>query len=109
MFTNIHAMTSFAFQTYSVNKQVPDAASSATAMFTGVKVNQRIIGLDINHNINDTSYCENANSESRLESLATWAQDAGKSTGMMHLKLMFRILKSFKVRYNIKLYLNTSI
>nr|AEV66507.1 alkaline phosphatase 3 [Aphis glycines] len=70
-------------KTYSVNKQVPDAASSATAMFTGVKVNQRIIGLDINHNINDTSYCENANSESRLESLATWAQDAGKSTGFV--------------------------
>lgn len=70
-------------KTYSVNKQVPDAASSATAMFTGVKVNQRIIGLDINHNINDTSYCENASSESRLESLATWAQDAGKSTGFV--------------------------
>ncbi|XP_025199754.1 alkaline phosphatase-like isoform X2 [Melanaphis sacchari] len=71
-------------KTYSVNKQVPDAASSATAMFTGVKVNQKIIGLDANHHINDTSYCDNANSQSiGLDSLATWAQDAGKSTGFV--------------------------
>jgi len=81
---NIRSASSFAFQTYSVNKQVPDAASSATAMFTGVKVNQRIIGLDANYHINDTTHCSNVNSQKNgLTSLATWAQDAGKSTGTM--------------------------
>lgn len=71
-------------KTYSVNKQVPDAASSATAMFTGVKVNQRTIGLDANYHINDTTHCGNGDSQKiGLESLATWAQDAGKSTGFV--------------------------
>ncbi|KAL5233293.1 hypothetical protein ACI65C_000703 [Semiaphis heraclei] len=71
-------------KTYSVNKQVPDAASSATAMFTGVKVNQRTIGLDANYHINDTTHCINANFQKiGLTSLATWAQEAGKSTGFV--------------------------
>lgn len=71
-------------KTYSVNKQVPDAASSATAMFTGVKVNQKTIGLDANYQINDTTHCKNAGSKRiGLTSLATWAQDAGKSTGFV--------------------------
>lgn len=69
-------------QTYSVNKQVPDAASSATAMFTGVKVNQKTIGLDANYNFNDTTHCNKINSKKiGLESLASWAQTAGKNTG----------------------------
>lgn len=75
---------SFAFvlQTYSVNKQVPDAASSATAMFTGVKVNQKTIGLDANYNHNDATHCRSDNPRRiGLESLATWAQAAGKNTG----------------------------
>lgn len=68
------------FQTYSVNKQVPDAASSATAMFTGVKVNQRTLGLDSNHNFNNPEYCD-SEKNGYLDSLATWAQSAGKNTG----------------------------
>lgn len=63
-----------------MNKQVPDAASATTAMFTGVKVNQRVIGLDANHHLNDTAYC-NEPTKIGLETLATWAQQAGKHTG----------------------------
>ncbi|KAL4090774.1 hypothetical protein QTP88_025551 [Uroleucon formosanum] len=71
-------------KTYSVDKQVPDAASSATAMFTGVKVNQKTIGLDASYQINDTTHCGNASSQRiGLTSLAKWAQDAGKSTGFV--------------------------
>ncbi|XP_050524617.1 alkaline phosphatase-like [Daktulosphaira vitifoliae] len=69
-------------KTYSVNKQVPDAASATTAMFTGVKVNQRVIGLDAYHNLNDTAYC-NEPMKIGLETLATWAQQAGKHTGFV--------------------------
>lgn len=74
-----------AFQTYSIDKQVPDAASSATAMFTGVKVKQRVIGLDANYKFNDTTHCDPVQSRrsGRLHSLATWAQEAGKSTGKL--------------------------
>jgi len=79
------------FQTYSVDKQVPDAASAATAMFTGVKVNQKTIGLDANYQINDTTHCDNADSQRiGLTSLAKWAQDAGKSTGMMNFQFVIR-------------------
>lgn len=75
----------FSFQTYSVNKQVPDAASAATAMFTGVKVNQKTIGLDANYGFNETTHCGNGHRKTGgLESLATWAQAAGKSTGKKH-------------------------
>ncbi|CAI6360593.1 unnamed protein product [Macrosiphum euphorbiae] len=71
-------------KTYSVDKQVPDAASAATAMFTGVKVNQKTLGLDANYQINDTTHCDNADSQRiGLTSLAKWAQDAGKSTGFV--------------------------
>lgn len=70
------------FQTYSVNKQVPDAASAATAMFTGVKVNQKTIGLDASYNFDETNHCSDANVKKiGLESIATWAQEAGKNTG----------------------------
>lgn len=66
-----------------MNKQVPDAASAATAMFTGVKVNQKTIGLDATYNYNETSYCKNDKHSPKigLQSLATWAQAAGKNTG----------------------------
>ena len=33
-------------QTYSVNKQVPDSASSATAMLAGVKCQHRTLGVN---------------------------------------------------------------
>jgi len=81
----------FQFQTYSVNKQVPDAASAATAMFTGVKVNQRTIGLDANYNFNEAAYCNSSTDSPKigLESLATWAQAAGKNTGKICLLYIY--------------------
>lgn len=69
-----------------MNKQVPDAASSATAMFTGVKVNQRTLGLDASYAFNEITHCSKTNSQDfGLETLATWAQAAGKDTGKIFL------------------------
>lgn len=52
-------------------------------MLTGVKVNQKTIGLDARYNHDDTSYCSDNDTTKKigLESLATWAQTAGKHTG----------------------------
>lgn len=51
-------------------------------MFTGVKVNQKIIGLDANYNLSDITHCSMNNfPKIGLESLALWAQSAGKNTG----------------------------
>ncbi|XP_050425279.1 alkaline phosphatase-like isoform X2 [Adelges cooleyi] len=69
-------------KTYSVDKQVSDAASATTAMFTGVKINQKVIGLDANHHLNDIVHCEEP-TRIGLETLATWAQEAGKHTGFV--------------------------
>ncbi|XP_014286122.1 alkaline phosphatase [Halyomorpha halys] len=70
-----------ALKTYAENKQVPDSASTATAMFTGVKVNYRMIGVDSSVKERD---CEaSLMAEKRLTSIATLAQQAGKATGIV--------------------------
>lgn len=56
-------------------------------MLTGVKVNQKTIGLDASYDHDDTSYCSNNDTSQRigLESIATWAQTAGKYTGKIFI------------------------
>ncbi|GLG92750.1 Alkaline phosphatase 4 [Gryllus bimaculatus] len=68
-------------KTYSVDHQVPDSAATATAMLTGVKTHSRMLGLDARAN---TTTCDReVNREAKLASLALWAQQAGKATGVM--------------------------
>ncbi|XP_049875109.1 alkaline phosphatase [Pectinophora gossypiella] len=68
-------------KTYSATKMVPDSASTATAMFTGVKVNQETIGVDATVQKTD---CEaSLRPEARLKSLAGFALEAGKSAGLV--------------------------
>ncbi|CAH1406265.1 unnamed protein product [Nezara viridula] len=70
-----------ALKTYAENKQVPDSASTATAMFTGVKVNYRMLGVDSSVKERD---CEGSlMAEKRLTSIAKLAQQAGKATGIV--------------------------
>ncbi|KRT85850.1 hypothetical protein AMK59_1569, partial [Oryctes borbonicus] len=68
-------------KTYSANKYVADSCSTATAMFCGVKANQKTTGLD---STVDYSDCNGSlNPQARVPSILKWAQDAGKSTGFV--------------------------
>ena len=68
-------------QTYCVDKQVSDSAATATAYLTGVKGNYQTIGVSGKVQVVD---CESAKlSANRASSIAKWAQDAGKATGVV--------------------------
>ncbi|ALC41458.1 CG1809 [Drosophila busckii] len=66
-------------KTYCVNRQVADSACTATAYLGGVKANYGTIG--INAQVKRYS-CED-HTEHRVDSIAKWAQDAGKSAGFV--------------------------
>lgn len=69
------------FQTYNVDKQVPDSAGTGTAYLTGVKTNYKTIGFDASIKYND---CQTMFENNKVYSIAKWAQDAGKRSGMYH-------------------------
>ena len=62
-------------KTYNIDKQVPDSAATATALFTGVKSAYKTLGL------NPAS--ENSTENDRLSSIMDWAQAANKRTGIV--------------------------
>ncbi|XP_060647573.1 alkaline phosphatase 4 [Drosophila nasuta] len=63
-------------KTYNVDKQVPDSAGTATAIFTGVKSDYGAIGMDTTRSkVNAT--------QGRLDSIMDWAQSEGKRTGIV--------------------------
>lgn len=66
-------------KTYCVDKQVPDSACTATAYLTGVKTNYRSIGVSANVESDDCQVQE----DDLTYSIFKWAQDAGKSTGIV--------------------------
>lgn len=66
-------------KTYCNDKQVPDSASTATALFTGVKTNYETAGVTGSVKLND---CEaSLKEEVKLKSLISHAIDAEMSTG----------------------------
>lgn len=66
---------------YCVNYQVPDSASTATALLTGVKNNFMVLALTADVTLRN---CSAANDEShQIDSIFKYAQDAGKSTGIV--------------------------
>ncbi|XP_020284141.1 alkaline phosphatase [Pseudomyrmex gracilis] len=68
-------------KTYNTNKQVPDSASTATALFGGVKTNYEVVGVDANVELGD---CEaSLNAKYHVNSFLAWAQAAGKATGFV--------------------------
>ncbi|KAL2738701.1 alkaline phosphatase 4 isoform X1 [Vespula squamosa] len=68
-------------KTYNVDKQVPDSAGTATAMFSGVKCRYRVIGYDAKARYN---HCDKAiNQVSKLTTIADWAQESGMDTGFV--------------------------
>ncbi|CAG9123030.1 unnamed protein product [Plutella xylostella] len=68
-------------KTYNANYMVPDSASTATALFCGVKTNQNTVGVDAT--VTEGDCASGLRPESRLRSLAVLAQQAGKSTGLV--------------------------
>lgn len=63
-----------------MDKQVPDSASTATAIFCGVKTNNKVSGVDANVRLED---CEaSLNEDYHLDSIIAWGQAAGKDTGI---------------------------
>ncbi|KAH8301338.1 hypothetical protein KR059_000463 [Drosophila kikkawai] len=68
-------------RTYCSNAQVPDSACTATAYLCGVKTNIVALGVTAAVNFNNCSGSEDP--ANRLTSIAEWAQNAGKSTGIV--------------------------
>lgn len=68
-------------RTYCTNAQVPDSACTATAYLCGVKTN--IISLGVSAAVNFNNCTESQNPDNRLTSIAEWAQNAGKSSGIV--------------------------
>ncbi|CAK1542916.1 unnamed protein product [Leptosia nina] len=68
-------------KTYSADLMVADAASTGTAMVSGIKVNSRTIGVDANVAHNDCQASLNPNN--RVESMAALALRAGRSAGFV--------------------------
>ncbi|XP_011870247.1 PREDICTED: alkaline phosphatase 4-like isoform X1 [Vollenhovia emeryi] len=68
-------------KTYNVDKQVPDSAGTATAIFSGVKTKYRLIGLDARAQYNKCD--EKINALSKLTTVADWAQQSGMDTGFV--------------------------
>ncbi|XP_011254837.1 alkaline phosphatase 4 isoform X1 [Camponotus floridanus] len=68
-------------KTYNVDKQVPDSAGTATAIFSGVKTRYHIIGLDGRA---EDEKCDKKIVEiSKLSTIANWAQESGMDTGFV--------------------------
>ncbi|KAL6259881.1 hypothetical protein P5V15_009791 [Pogonomyrmex californicus] len=68
-------------KTYNTNKQVPDSASTATALFGGVKTNYEVVGVDVNVQLGDCK--ASLNMSYHVDSFVAWAQAAGKATGFV--------------------------
>jgi alkaline phosphatase len=66
-------------KTYNIDAQTADSAGTATAYLSGVKTRIGVVGLD-----GKTIYGDCKSSKfSKIESIAKWAHDAGKSVGIV--------------------------
>nr|CAD7609745.1 unnamed protein product [Timema genevievae] len=68
-------------KTYCVDRQVADSACSSTAYFCGVKNNYGTLGVSATVTRRDCQAMRN--SSNHVDSILVWAQDAGKSTGLV--------------------------
>lgn len=58
---------------------MPDSASTATALFSGVKIKKSLIGLSVEASYNNC--IPEINEKAKVKGIMTWAQDVGKNTG----------------------------
>ncbi|XP_063851589.1 alkaline phosphatase-like isoform X2 [Scylla paramamosain] len=68
-------------KTYTTDSQVADSAASANAYLSGVKSNKGTLGVDVNVDLGNCS--AQLDDAFHLSSLASWFQDAGRSTGFV--------------------------
>ncbi|XP_059490133.1 alkaline phosphatase 4-like [Neocloeon triangulifer] len=68
-------------KTYNVDKQVPDSAGTGTAIFTGVKTNLGVVGVDARVAKGKCDATQVRKAE--LESIFKWAQASGRLTGFV--------------------------
>ncbi|XP_024893743.1 alkaline phosphatase-like isoform X1 [Temnothorax curvispinosus] len=66
-------------RTYNMDAQVGESSACATALLCGVKANYETVGLDSSARFEDCY----SSLEARVPSLINWAQDQGKSTGLV--------------------------
>ncbi|XP_072047534.1 alkaline phosphatase-like isoform X1 [Amphiura filiformis] len=66
-------------KTYNTNKQTPDSAGTATALFCGVKTKAKVIAVDDQVEYGNCSSIANAS----VDSVMTQSQRAGKSVGFI--------------------------
>lgn len=63
-------------KTYNTDRQVPDSAGTATALFTGVKTKYGVIGVDY-------SVTQTNEAAASVSNIMEWAQAVGKRTGIV--------------------------
>lgn len=63
-------------KTYNTDRQVPDSAGTATAMFSGIKTKSGVIGVDF-------TVTETNEEAASVSSIMEWAQAMGKRTGIV--------------------------
>uniref|UniRef100_A0A2M4A9D2 Alkaline phosphatase n=1 Tax=Anopheles triannulatus TaxID=58253 RepID=A0A2M4A9D2_9DIPT len=63
-------------KTYNTDRQVPDSAGTATAMFSGIKTRSGVVGAD--YTITETNL-----EAAKVPSFMEWAQAEGKRTGIV--------------------------
>lgn len=68
-------------KTYAVDERTPDSASTATAYLSGVKANYGTIG--VNAQVKRGDCLAATDSSTHTESIAQWAQEAGKWAGVV--------------------------
>uniref|UniRef100_A0A1I8PJ65 alkaline phosphatase n=1 Tax=Stomoxys calcitrans TaxID=35570 RepID=A0A1I8PJ65_STOCA len=68
-------------RTYAVDKRTPDSANTATAYLNGVKGNYGTIG--VNAQVREGDCFKGNDTSTHTESIAKWAQDAGKWAGLV--------------------------
>ncbi|XP_059081401.1 alkaline phosphatase 4-like isoform X2 [Tigriopus californicus] len=67
-------------KTYDIDYQTPDSASTASAIFTGVKTKYYTMGYDSGIDHYDVTSMKRA---TKVDSILKWSQDAGKHTGLV--------------------------
>jgi len=67
-------------RTYNCDSQTSDSASTATALFSGIKTNINTLGFDNLIEYDDPTSELRAN---KVETILTWAQNAGMDTGIV--------------------------
>ena len=80
---------SFIIKTYNVDRQTPDSAATATALFSGIKTNFYTLGYDSNIRLGSAKSAKNAK---QLTSVLDWGQSAGKRTGYNEQLIMTHLI-----------------